>query len=159
VGKSDFTVRDPAPHPRNARIDGWGENIRLEEILSVRVARKVADDHTVSWTETAGACHGKKSALVYGSLGGNRTASDGSHWLRFRNRYLRLRPCPEPAPRAVSPSGLRPPGLTAHQYQRPERVFLRSTHGGHFNMAENRTFLLCVDTHDCLQRRRRSSLV
>jgi len=39
---------------------------------------------------------------------------DGSHWLRFRGRYLRLRYCPAPAPRAASPSGLRPPGLTAH---------------------------------------------
>ena len=28
---------------------------------------------------------------------------DGSHGLRFRGRYLRLRPCPEPAPRAGSP--------------------------------------------------------
>src|SRR5207302_2009875 len=42
----------------------------------------------------------------------------GSHWLRFRNRYLRLRHCAEPAPRAVSPSGLRPPVLTAKQQSR-----------------------------------------
>jgi hypothetical protein len=28
---------------------------------------------------------------------------DGSHGLRFRGRYLRLRPCPEPAPRGKSP--------------------------------------------------------
>src|ERR1700686_1360317 len=41
-----FTV---APrHPRNAHRQLGREN-RLEEILSVRVARKVTDDHTVSW--------------------------------------------------------------------------------------------------------------
>ena len=36
---------------------------------------------------------------------------DGSHWLRFRGRYLPLHPCPDAARAAVSPSGLRPPGL------------------------------------------------
>src|SRR5882762_4615998 len=41
-----FTV---APrHPRNAHRR-LGREHRLEEILSVRVARKVAEDHTVSW--------------------------------------------------------------------------------------------------------------
>jgi hypothetical protein len=41
-----FTV---APrHPRNAHRR-LGRAQRLEEILSVRVARKVAKDHTVSW--------------------------------------------------------------------------------------------------------------
>src|SRR5204863_8083542 len=36
---------------------------------------------------------------------------DGSHWLRYRGRYLHLRPCPEPVRRSTSPSGLRRPGL------------------------------------------------
>src|SRR5271166_5322749 len=36
---------------------------------------------------------------------------DGSHWLRFRGRYVHLRACPEPAQMPTSPSGLRPPGL------------------------------------------------
>ena len=49
--------------------------------------------------------------LLFG-LGERRL--DGSHWLRFRGRYLRLRHCPNAEPRAVSPSGLRPPGLTAN---------------------------------------------
>src|SRR5271166_83811 len=43
---------------------------------------------------------------------------DGSHWLRFRNHYLRLRHCPQSVRRAVSPSGLRPPVLTANQLSR-----------------------------------------
>ncbi len=46
---------------------------------------------------------------------------DGSHWLRFRKRYLRLRPCLEPAPRAASPSGLRPAGLPAHRISKPSK--------------------------------------
>src|SRR6266436_4662687 len=72
-------------HPRNAHRR-LGREHRLEEI-----------------------CAGLRGASVE-----IERRLDGSHWLRFRNRYLRLRPCPEPAPRAVSPSGLRPPGLTAH---------------------------------------------
>jgi transposase len=36
---------------------------------------------------------------------------DGSHWLRFRKRYLRLRRCPEATPVFASPCGLRPSGL------------------------------------------------
>jgi len=90
-----FTVAPRNPRNAHRRLD---RGQRLEEILSVRVARKVADDHTVSW--------------------------DGTRWgvpreevcagLRFRGRYLRLRHCPAAAPRAVSPSGLRPPGLTAN---------------------------------------------
>jgi hypothetical protein len=30
--------------------------------------------------------------------------------------------------------------------QKFTKVLLPTTHGGHFYMAENRTFLLCVDT-------------
>src|SRR6267378_6496995 len=37
----------------------------------------------------------------------------GTHWLRFRGRYLPLMPCPN-ASRSASPSGLRPPGLADH---------------------------------------------
>jgi hypothetical protein len=44
---------------------------------------------------------------------------DGSHWLRYRGRYLHLRHCPEPARTTASPSGLRPPGL-AEQPPRPK---------------------------------------
>ncbi len=42
---------------------------------------------------------------------------DGTHWLRFRGRYLPLMPCPN-ASRSASPSGLRPPGL-ADQNPKP----------------------------------------
>jgi hypothetical protein len=111
-----FTV---APrHPRNAHRRLEREQ-RLEEILSVRVARQVSDDHTVSWDGNRWGvpreeiCSGLRGAPVE-----IERRLDGSHWLRFRNRYLRLRHCPVPAPRAVSPSGLRPPVLTANQLSR-----------------------------------------
>jgi len=107
-----FTV---APrHPRNAHRR-LGREHRLEEILSVRVARKVAEDHTVSWDGNRwGVPREEVCAGLRGAQVEIERRLDGSHWLRFRDRYLRLRHCPEPAPRAVSPSGLRPPGLTAH---------------------------------------------
>jgi hypothetical protein len=107
-----FTV---APrYPRNAHRRLGAEH-GLERILSVRVARKVAQDHTVSWDGNRwGVPREEVCAGLRGAPVEIERRLDGSHWLRFRGRYLRLRHCPEPAPRAVSPSGLRPPGLTAH---------------------------------------------
>src|SRR5258705_7897731 len=107
-----FTVAPRRPRNAHRRLD---REQRLEEILSVRVARKVADDHTVSWD---GIRWGVPREEVCAGLRGAQVEIerrlDGSHWLRFRGRYLRLRHCPAAAPRAVSPSGLRPPGLTAN---------------------------------------------
>jgi transposase len=111
-----FTVAPRNPRNAHRRL---GREHRLEEILSVRVVRKMANDHTVSWdghrwgVPREEICAGLRSAQVE-----IERRLDGSHWLRFRNRYLRLRHCPEPPPRAVSPSGLRPPGLTANQLSR-----------------------------------------
>jgi Helix-turn-helix domain len=83
----------------------------LEQILSVRVARTVAADHTVSWK---GERWGLRREEVCAGLRGARAEIerrlDGSHWLRLRGRYWPLHPCPN-APRCTSPSGLRPPGL------------------------------------------------
>ena len=132
----------------------------LEEILSVRVARTVASDHTVSWK---GKRWGLRREQVCVGLRGARAEIerrlDGSHWLRFRGRYLPLRPCPN-APRSASPSGLRPPGLVLRKPKLKHKTNIKTKcipppdHplGGHFNLAENRTFLLCVDTES----RRRS---
>src|SRR5712692_2441424 len=104
-----FTV---APrHPRNAHRQ-LGPEHRLEEILSVRVARKVADDHTVSWDASRwGVPREEVCAGLRGAPVEIERRLDGSHWLRFRGRYLHLRPCPEPVRQSASPSGLRPPGL------------------------------------------------
>jgi len=111
-----FTVLPRNPRNAHRRVGGAQ---RLEEILSVRVARQVADDHTVSWD---GQRWGVPREEVCAGLRGARVQIerrlDGSHWLRFRGRYLRLRHCPEPAPRAGSPFGLRPPGLSANPLSR-----------------------------------------
>jgi transposase len=112
-----FSVAPRTPRNAHRRLDG----LRLEEILSVRVGRQVADDHTVSWDgQRWGVPRQEVCAGLRGAQVEIERRLDGSHWLRFRGRYLRLRHCPTPAPRAVSPSGLRPPGLTAHP---PSRVY------------------------------------
>jgi len=111
-----FTVAPRNPRNAHRRLD---RGQRLEEILSVRAARKVADDHTVSWDGTRwGVPREEVCAGLRGAQVEIERRLDGSHWLRFRGRYLRLRHCPAAAPRAASPSGLRPPGLTANPLSR-----------------------------------------
>jgi len=111
-----FTVAPRNPRNAHRRL---GREHRLEEILSVRVVRKVADDHTVSWEGNRwGVPREEVCAGLRGAQVEIERRLDGSHWLRFRGRYLRLRHCPEPAPRTVSPSGLRPPVLAAHPLSR-----------------------------------------
>lgn len=103
-----FAVTPRSPH--NAHRPR-GRAHRLEEILSVRVARTVANDHTVSWD---GQRWGVAREDVRAGLSGARVEIerrlDGSHWLRFRGGYLPLHACPA-APRSASPCGLRHPGL------------------------------------------------
>jgi hypothetical protein len=111
-----FTVAPRNPRNAHRRL---GREHRLEEILSVRVVRKVADDHTVSWEGNRwGVPREEVCAGLRGAQAEIERRLDGSHWLRFRGRYLRLRHCPKPEPRAVSPSGLRPTVLTANQLSR-----------------------------------------
>ena len=104
-----FTV---APrNPRNAHRP-LGRAQRLEEILSVRAVRKVAQDHTVSWEGNLwGVPREQVCAGLRGAAVEIERRLDGSHWLRYRGRYLHLRPCPQPLRPSASPSGLRPPGL------------------------------------------------
>src|SRR5713226_6608873 len=97
--------------------------------------------------ETAGACHGKKSARGFVE---RRWKSNGGWMARTgcasgaaisacaaaRNRRRA---------RQVLPAyGLQ--SLPPIHFQELTKVLLRTIPGGHFNMAENRTFLLCVDT-------------
>ena len=111
-----FTVIPRNPRNAHRRL---GREQHLEEILSVRVARQVADDYTVSWDgERWGVPREEICAGLRGAKVEIERRLDGSHWLRFRNRYLRLRHCPEAVRRAVTPSGLRPPVLTANQLSR-----------------------------------------
>ena len=111
-----FTVMPRNPRNAHRRL---GPEQRLQEILSVRVARKVVDDHTVSWDgQRWGVPREEVCAGLRGAQVEIERRLDGSHWLLFRGRYLRLSHCPEPAPRAASPSGLRPPGLAANPLSR-----------------------------------------
>ena len=48
---------------------------------------------------------------------------DGSCWVRFRKKFIPLRPLPKPAPVAASPSGLRPPALAAKKQPTPQRKY------------------------------------
>ena len=108
--------------PRNARNAHrrLGREQHLEEILSVRVARRVAQDHTVSWDGNRwGVLREEVCAGLRGAAVEIERRLDGSHWLRYRGRYLHLRACPEPLRPSASPSGLRPPGL-AKQTPRPQ---------------------------------------
>jgi len=117
-----FTV---APRkPRNAHRP-LGPEHRLEEILSVRVARQVAQDHTVSWEGNRwGVSREDVRAGLRGAQVEIERRLDGSHWLRFRGCYLRLRHCPQPPSRAASPSGLRPPGLAAKKNKQPKPKYI-----------------------------------
>src|SRR6202162_4095658 len=102
-----FTVAPRQPRNAHRRL---GPEHRLEEILSVRAARKVAQDHTVSWEGSRwGVPRDEVRAGLRGAQVEIERRLDGSHWLRFRGRYLRLRHCAEAPPRAASPSGLPPP--------------------------------------------------
>jgi hypothetical protein len=115
-----FTV---APrHPRNAHRR-LGREHRLEEILSVRATRQVADDHTVSWDGNRwGVPREEVRAGLRGAQVEIERRLDGTHWLRYRGRYLHLRPCPEPVRQSASPCGLRPPGLADQRTKLPNKI-------------------------------------
>ncbi len=117
-----FTV---APRKSRDAHRPLGPEHRLEEILSVRVARQVAQDHTVSWEGNRwGVLREQVPAGLRGAHVQIERRLDGSHWLRFRGRYLPLRHCPETPSRAASPSGLRPPGLVAKKNNQPKPKYI-----------------------------------
>ncbi|MGB6718322.1 MAG: hypothetical protein WBE47_15335, partial [Candidatus Acidiferrales bacterium] len=120
-----FTVA--ARNPRNVHRQ-LGREQHLEEILSVRVARKVAQDHTVSWEGNRwGVVREEVCAGLRGAAVEIERRLDGSHWLRYRGRYLRLRSCPEPVRPSASPGGRRPQGL-AEQIPKPENKIKHKYH-------------------------------
>src|ERR1700675_274288 len=120
-----FTVAPRNPRNAHCPLDAKQQ---LEEILSVRVARQVADDHTVSWDGTR---WGVPREEVCGGLRGAQVEIerrlDGSHWLRCRARYLRFRHCPAPLQPSARPSGLRPAGL-AEQTPKPKHKIKSKYH-------------------------------
>jgi hypothetical protein len=111
-----FAVQPSQSRDAHRRLD---RTHRLEEILSVRAARTVASDHTVTWRgQRWGVPRQKVCAGLRGAGAEIERRLDGTHWLRFRNRYLPLHACPAAA-RPASPSGLRPPGLADRQPKPP----------------------------------------
>jgi len=140
-----FTVAPRRPRNAHRRLD---RDQRLEEILSVRVGRQVADDHTVSWDGNRwGVPREEVCAGLRGAQVEIERRLDGSHWLRFRGRYLRLRHCPASLRPSASPSGLRPPGL-AEQIARPKnKIKIKPTYHvptkHPWRKPWNRTFLSC----------------
>jgi len=112
-----FAVRPRQSHDVHRRVE---REQRLEQILSIRVGRTVAQDHTVKWE---GVRWGLDRENVCAGLRGARAEVerrlDGGYWLRFRGRYLPLHQCPEAPPRATTPSGLRPPGVAARKTKIP----------------------------------------
>ena len=106
-----FTV---APRQSQDAHRPLGREHRLEQILSVREPRSVANDYTVRWA-------GQRWAIARAEVrAGLRRARvlvekrlDGSLWARFRHCYLPLHSCPAAPLLAATPSGLRPPGLAA----------------------------------------------
>jgi hypothetical protein len=91
-----------------------GQGFDLDSILCLREERVLASDYTLQ-------LHGKKLAIARKDvLPGLRHARvlvehrlDGSLWVRFKKTHIPLSPAPV-AP-AVTPSGLRPPAVTARR--------------------------------------------
>jgi hypothetical protein len=137
--------------PRNSRNAHrrLGQEHHLEEILRARAARRVAQDHTVSWDGNRwGVVREEVCVGLRGAAVEIERRLDGSHWLRYCGRYLHLRPCPEPVLRSASPSGLRPPGLAERSTKPPNKskppYHVPAEHP--WRRPWKRTFLLCVDT-------------
>jgi hypothetical protein len=131
-----FTV---APRDGNDAHRRLEREHRLERILSVRESRSVANDYTVRWK---GQLWAVRRADVRPGLRRARVELeqrlDGGVWLRFRNRYLALHPCPAPL-LAASPSGLRPPGLAAKTKSKPKTKYIPPPD----HPWRKRTFLFC----------------
>jgi hypothetical protein len=119
-----FAVQPARPSDAHRRLE---RTHRLEQILSVRVARTVASDHTVVCTgQRWGVPRDHVCAGLRGAGAEIERRLDGTHWLRFRNRYLPLQACPA-APRPASPSGLRPPGLADRKPKPPAKTKIHHT--------------------------------
>lgn len=135
-----FTVAPRRERDAHRRL---GREHRLEPILSVRVARTVAQDHTVSWdgqrwvVPREEVCAGLRGARVE-----VERRLDGSHWLRFRSRYLRLVACPAAMPTSLTPFGLRPSGVSDKPKATPKAKYIPPPDHP-WRKPWKRTFLLC----------------
>jgi len=97
---------------------------KLDSVLCHRHERLVTSDYTLSlegrlWTISRDdVLPGLRKARVL-----VEQRLDGSCWVRFRKKFIPLRPLPKPAPVAASPSGLRPPGLAAKKKPAPKSKY------------------------------------
>ena len=117
-----FTVTPRRSRDAHRRL---GREHRLGQILSVRITRTVAQDHTVS-------CDGQRWGVpreaVRAGLRGERVEVerrlDDSHWLRYRGGYLPLMACPNAPRLSATPSGLRPPGVAEPKNTTPKTKYI-----------------------------------
>src|SRR5216684_5283160 len=128
------------------RIDNWAQNIAWKKFLVCAWGVRWQTITPSAGTEIAGVYCGKKFVRGFVELRVEiERRLDGSHWLRYRGRYLHLRPCPEPARQPASPSGLRPPGL-AKRIPKPQNKIKPKYHvpADHpWRRPWKRTFLSC----------------
>jgi len=135
-----FTVAPRRPRDAHRRL---GREHRLEQILSVRVARTVAQDHTVSWNGHRWVV--PREAVRAGLRGARVEVErrlDGSHWLRFRGGYLPLLACPAALPTLLTPFGLRPSGVSNKPKAKPKAKYIPPPDHP-WRKPWKRTFLLC----------------
>ena len=110
-----FAVAPRQSQDAHRRLD---RGHRLEQILSVRVERTVAQDATVVWQRQRwGVPREQVCAGLRGARAEIERRLDGSHSLRFRGRYLELRPCPAAPSRSLSAVSLR---LTGRSNPKPK---------------------------------------
>jgi hypothetical protein len=104
-----FTVRPRSSHDAHRALGG---EHRLDQVLSVREPRTLAPDYTLRWRgQTWGIPRPEVRAGLRGARVEVEQRWEGTIWVRFRDSYLSLRPCPAASRFSTSPSGLRPPGL------------------------------------------------
>ena len=139
-----FTVAPRQPHDAHRPLGGTQ---RLESILSVREPRRVAGDYTVRWQgQPLGDPARPGASGVAGGAGGGRTAARRQPLGPLPRLLISAcgpararRPRPQP-PSAYGLRGLRAQGK-ANESTFPLPITLG---GGHFYLAKNWTFLLCV---------------
>jgi len=149
-----FTVK-----PANSADLHWPrQGFDLDAILSRQHTRVVAKDYTVSFQNQLFLI--QRQELSAGLRGAKVTLEqrlDGSLKMRCRDRYLKFdliqRPLPTTQKQAEDALGLRP-----RSSPQPNTSLAQTTPGaihmtGHFYLAQNRTFLLCVDTRKLWFRR------
>lgn len=137
-----FTVAPRRPRDAHRRL---GREHRLAQILSVRVPRTVAQDHTVSWD---GQRWGVPRPAVRAGLRGARVEVerrlDGTYWLRYRGGYLPLVACPAAPAASLTPCGLRPSGVSDKSKAKPTPKAKHIPPPDHpWRRPWKRTFLLC----------------